>query len=67
MNINLLNIFRQKLFLVAFLPSLLICTFIYESLYQFKFVNDHANTFIITLFFLFSIITIIFFIFLKRG
>ncbi|MFL2830080.1 MAG: ATP-binding protein [Candidatus Puniceispirillales bacterium] len=66
MNINLLNIFRQKLFLVAFLPSLLICTFIYESLYQFKFVNDHANTFIIILIFLFSIITIIFFIFLKN-
>ena len=66
MQINSLNIFKQKLFFVAFIPSLLICIFIYESLYQFKFVNDHVNTFIISLIFLFSIITIIFFIFLKN-
>mgnify|MGYP005676926239 CR=1 FL=1 len=66
MKINLLNVFKQKLFFVSFLPSLLICIFIYESLYQFKFVNDHVNIFIISLIFLFSIISFIFFIFLKN-
>ena len=66
MNINLLNVFKQKLFFVSFLPSLLICIFIYESLYQFKFVNDHVNIFIISLIFLFSTISFIFFIFLKN-
>ncbi len=66
MKINILNIFKQKLFFLAFLPSLLICIFIYDSLYQFKFVNDHVNIFIISLFFLFSIISFIFFIFLKN-
>ena len=66
MKINLLNVFKQKLFFVSFLPSLLICIFIYESLYQFKFVNDHVNMFIISLIFLFSTISFIFFIFLKN-
>ena len=66
MNINLLNVFKQKLFFVSFLPSLLICIFIYESLYQFKFINDHVNVFIISLIFLFSTISFIFFIFLKN-
>ena len=66
MKINILNVFKQKLFFVAFLPSLLICIFIYESLYQFKFVNDHVNMFIISLIFLFSTISFIFFIFLKN-
>ena len=66
MQMLLLNVFRQKLFLVSILLSLLICFFIYKSLYQFKLINDHENIFIISLIILFLSIVIIFFILLKN-
>ena len=66
MQMLLLNVFRQKLFLVSILLSLLICFFIYKSLYQFKLINDHENIFIISLFISFLLIVIIFFILLKN-
>ena len=62
----LLNVFRQKLFLVSILLSLLICFFIYKSLYQFKLINDHENIFTISLIISFLLIVIIFFILLKN-
>ena len=66
MQMLLLNVFRQKLFLVSILLSLLICFFIYKSLYQFKLINDHENIFIISLIISFLLIVIIFFILLKN-
>ena len=62
----LLNVFRQKLFLVSILLSLLICFFIYKSLHQFKLINDHENIFTISLIISFLLIVIIFFILLKN-
>ncbi len=62
----LLNVFRQKFFLVSILLSLLICFFIYKSLYQFKLINDHENIFTISLIISFLLIVIIFFILLKN-
>ena len=62
----LLNVFRQKLFLVSILLSLLICFFIYKSLYQFKLINDHENIFTISLIIFFLLIVIIFSILLKN-
>ena len=66
MQMLLLNVFRQKLFLVSILLSLLICFFIYKSLYQFKLINDHENIFTISLIISFLLIVIIFFILLKN-
>ena len=66
MQMLLLNVFRQKLFLVSILLSLLICFFIYKSLYQFKLINDHENIFTILLIISFLLIVIIFFILLKN-
>ena len=66
MQMLLLNVFRQKLFLVSILLSLLICFFIYKSLYQFKLINDHENIFTISLIISFLLIVIIFFIILKN-
>ena len=66
MQMLLLNVFRQKLFLVSLLLSLLICFFIYKSLYQFKLINDHENIFTISLIISFILIVIIFFILLKN-
>ena len=66
MQMLLLNVFRQKLFLVSILLSLLICFFIYNSLYQFKLINDHENIFTISLIISFLLIVIIFFILLKN-
>ncbi len=62
----LLNVFRQKLFLVSILLSLLICFFIYKSLYQFKLIYDHENIFTISLIISFLLIVVIFFILLKN-
>ena len=66
MQMLLLNVFRQKLFLVSIILSLLICFFIYKSLYQFKLINDHENIFTISLIISFLLIVIIFFILLKN-
>ncbi len=66
MQMLLLNVFRQKLFLVSILLSLIICFFIYKSLYQFKLINDHENIFTISLITSFLLIIIIFFILLKN-
>ena len=66
MQMLLLNVFRQKLFLVSILLSLLICFFIYKSLYQFKLINDHETIFTISLIISFLLIVIIFFILLKN-
>ena len=66
MQMLLLNVFRQKLFLVSILLSLLICFFIYKSLHQFKLINDHENIFTISLIISFLLIVIIFFILLKN-
>ena len=66
MQMLLLNVFRQKLFLISILLSLLICFFIYKSLYQFKLINDHENIFTISLIISFLLIVIIFFILLKN-
>ena len=66
MQMLLLNVFRQKLFLFSILLSLLICFFIYKSLYQFKLINDHENIFTISLIISFLLIVIIFFILLKN-
>ncbi len=66
MQMLLLNVFRQKLFLVSILLSLLICFFIYKSLYQFKLINNHENIFTISLIISFLLIVIIFFILLKN-
>ena len=66
MQMLLFNVFRQKLFLVSILLSLLICFFIYKSLYQFKLINDHENIFTISLIISFLLIVIIFFILLKN-
>ena len=66
MKLLLLNIFKQKLFFVSILSSLLISLFLYESLYQFKLINNYKILFIFSLIFLFIIIVIIFFIFFKN-
>ena len=66
MQMLLLNVFKQKLFLVSIILSLLICFFIYKSLYQFKLINDHENIFTISLIISFLLIVIIFFILLKN-
>ncbi len=66
MQMLLLNVFRHKLFLVSILLSLLICFFIYKSLYQFKLINDYENIFTISLIISFLLIVIIFFILLKN-
>ncbi len=44
-----LNIFQQKLFFLSFLISLIFFLFIYNSLYQFKLINDNKNLFILIL------------------
>ncbi|MDC3116360.1 ATP-binding protein [Alphaproteobacteria bacterium] len=66
MQLLLLNLFRQKLFFVSIILSLSICLFIYESLFQFKLINEHENIFILSLIISFLLIVIIFFIFLKN-
>ena len=60
-----LNIYRQKLFFLFFLISLVFCLFIYSSLYQFKLFNNNYNLFIILLTIFVFIIALLFHLFFK--
>mgnify|MGYP001332251401 CR=1 FL=1 len=66
MQIILLDFFKQKLFFVSILFSLSVCLFIYESLHQFKLINDYNSIFIASLVFSFFILVVIFFVFSKN-
>ncbi len=66
MQIILLNFFKQKLFFVSILFSLSVCLFIYESLHQFKLINDFNSIFIASLVFSFFILVVMFFVFSKN-
>ena len=61
-----LNIFKQKLFFLSFLISLIFILFIYNSLYQFKLFIDNKDLFILSLVIFFIIILFLFSYFFKN-
>ena len=61
-----LNTFKQKLFFLSFLISLILHLFLYNSLYQFKLFNDNKNSFVSILVISFFIIVFLFNVFFKN-
>lgn len=59
------NLFKQRLFFVSFLISLVFFLLIYNSIYQFKIYNDNKNIFIILLLISFFTLLNLFSIFFK--
>ena len=53
-------LFKQKLFFLSFLISLIFFLLIYNSIYQFKIFNDNKNIFILSLIIIFIIILLLF-------
>ncbi len=62
----ILNFLKQKLFYLSVTISLGFCFFIYNSLYQFKLINENKDLFVFTLFLSFLLIIILFTIFFKN-
>ena len=59
------NLFKQRLFFLSFLISLVFFLLIYNSIYQFKIYNDNKNLFIILLLISFFTLISLFSIFFK--
>ena len=55
-----LNIFKNRLFFLSFFISLVFCLFIYNSLHQFKIIENNKDIFIVLLFLSFLLIITLF-------
>ncbi len=60
------NFFKHKLFFFSSLISILVCSFIYSSLHQYKLIFDNMNLFVLLLVLVFLILAVLFTVFFKN-